>query len=65
MPALSTSSHVRSWFEREPDDEVTNEVTTLGALIASPVVVVTLATPLDSCAAQARRVARVGDCGRR
>jgi len=47
MPALSTSSHVRSWFEPEPDDEVTDEVTTLGALIASPVVVVTLATPLD------------------
>ena len=47
MPALSASSHVRSWFEPEPEDEITDHVTTLGGLVTTPVVVVLLATPID------------------
>lgn len=47
MPALSASalSHVHSWFE--PDDEITDQVTTLGALVTVPVVIVTPDTPID------------------
>ena len=48
MPALSASSNVRSWFQPEPEDEVTDQVVTLGALITQPVVVVTLGTPIDT-----------------
>jgi CBS domain-containing protein len=47
MPALSVSSAVRAWFEPDPDDEVTDQITALAALVTTPIVVVMLDAPLD------------------
>ena len=47
MPALSASMSVRNWCQPDPEDEVTGELATCGALVGTPVVIVTLDTPLD------------------